>query len=981
MFFTQCRKGGGEIQQLQLASPRLNTDPRLITAYNLFSENENGIMLVHKTTRAGATTGMAAESINRSEQFLILVPTNKIATKTIVRDAVKYSDIKNAKVIHVPSNHNCIKNAEMCEEYPALKSLPFLPLPEKCNNCDDYDVCPITEIIRKPTSHGFAMTYHKMVALILSSMMSSGKEPSMSEEILDIIANTKNIILDEIHEIQYGKKTTTVAYDSRKPDQLHGYDVTKYIPLSQDYVNLWGMIVQFQAMRSSFDIHYAIHEIKGAAEADNYWDKHISKTIDNDFSDIRINKGSDITKVVIGIYQDIIEITKRKEEYKLDIKDILNLIDMLNIILSDRIVIHAERRDGYTVVLLSSVDMIHNKLLKSFTLHIQKKAKRILLTSATICSYDYSNMFKQETTPKNVTFGLGGDPMNTNAKMHILSDKNKIYAHGKSSYYTKKDEILHNIIHILESYGDEKCIIISLNKKSSIEIEKDLKALKHPHSVTYYKAPNMMGVSSNARVMIAIGAAQKPRNSFDAITQTRKDSDIILEESMHCDTWQAWSRVKDPKGLKDSVVFAFGITDEMCMNCVSWGFNRQIEINHTSNNFIADRKSTLVTTDCQCITIPNVTKCDNFLNMCLIASKNTQCNNLVPKSAPSPLLYNIIGDLGQYRVQYINNVDKNRFIRDFIFNRYDVHAQQKVSVGSWFKSESEFNDDLIKSHFNGSKTIGSYTLRPGNVVKWICFDIDAHYKEETPQEEIIKKELEADTNVDKLCNVLSSSNIPFIVEASGSSHSYHIWLFLKDVEAVKAKSFGDSIIKSLGIDCEVFPKQTKITRKGYGNLVKAPLGTHQKHGGLSKIKIDGEWVRDFESIDIGIIDISDYVIPEKPKRKSRTKTNHTHLTSIPAITGVRPCIQNALLMSLTGTHGHAMRIAIVREFYNFGMTDVEKLANLFKNQADFDFDTSKYQVESIIKDQYSIWSKETLNERCSTFIDCEKCENVVCKGW
>lgn len=973
--------GCGKVDACLEVCPRQNKDERLVTAYNLLQTHKQGIHLVHKTTRAGATTGIAAESINLNEQFLILVPTNKIATKTIVHDAVKYSDVYNAKVIHVPSNHNCIKNAEMCEEYPALQSLPFLPLPEACGQCESYEECPVTEIIRKPKSHGFALTYHKIVALQLSSMMGSvNQEPSISEQILGIISNVKNVILDEIHEVQYGKKTTRVVYDSRMAVNYRE-SVDKYVNIPVEYDDLWAMIINFQKMRVSQTVEFAIHEIKMATEADNYWDKHISKTIKNDFTDFRKTDEYDITKVIIGIYQDIIEITKNKDEYNIHIKDILGLIDMLNITINENLVIHAERRGSETVVLMSSIDSLHTSLLKSFTMSIQNKSKRIILTSATICSYDYSSMFIHRLKPDKCTFGIGGDPLKTNSKLTIISDTKQLYAHGKSSYFTKKDGILHHIIEILEGVGDKNCIIITLNKKSSVEVEKDLKAMGHPHKVTYYKAPSMMGVSSDARVMIAIGAAQKPRNSFDSITEDRNDSDILLEEAMHCDTWQAWSRVKDPKGESESIVFAIGVNETTCKNVVSWGFDRSVEIEHSSNEHTADRKKINVKSKKQCISLPNIVNAKDFSNARLIAGRILKVNFFCSDIAPSPLLYYIIGDLRHNLSKLYKVVTKQSLILNYIFNRYDVYAQQHMKNGSWFKTPDAVDGELIESHFTGDKTVGAYNLRNGDTVKWLCFDIDAHPKDTDTPEQVIQKEQNAVNGCKLLCSELRNVDFPYLLEASGSPYSYHVWVFLKDVKADKARSFGNEIIKALGIDCEVFPKQVKLQPGRYGNLVKCPLGTHQKHGGLSYVHVDGEWVRDFEKIKIGIVDISDYSIPKKPSRKSRSTKVNGFISGAPMITGVRPCIQSALTKSLTGTQGHAMRIAVVREFFNFGMESANDLAMLFKTQSDFNFDKSIFQVQSIIKDKYRIWSKMTLNDKCSQFVNCSECENVVCKEW
>ena len=64
-----------------------------------------------------------------------------------------------------------------------------------------------------------------------------------------------------------------------------------------------------------------------------------------------------------------------------------------------------------------------------------------------------------------------------------------------------------------------------------------------------------------------------------------------------------------------------------------------------------------------------------------------------------------------------------------------------------------------------------------------------------------------------------------------------------------------------------------------------------------------------------------------------------------------------------------MRIAVVREFHNNGISDPYDLAMLFHNQPDFDLDYSIKMVESIIKDDYGVWSWDTLVDRCGGFVE------------
>ena len=117
--------------------------------------------------------------------------------------------------------------------------------------------------------------------------------------------------------------------------------------------------------------------------------------------------------------------------------------------------------------------------------------------------------------------------------------------------------------------------------------------------------PETMGVTSDSRIMIAIGIAHKPSNAFDAISKDSIRSKILLNESVHCDTWQAWSRVKDPNGKDESIVFALGCCVEDCRNVVKWGFNRTLDISENKNG---EKKKITVSCETGTITTPKILK-------------------------------------------------------------------------------------------------------------------------------------------------------------------------------------------------------------------------------------------------------------------------------------------------------------------------------------------------------------------------------------
>lgn len=941
------------IQPTLAELPRINQDKRIRTAYNIYEGYEDGQLLIHKTTRAGCTTALVAESLNRNEKFLCVVPTNAIADETVVADAKKYSDRTDSKIIHIPSNHHCIKNMELCEQYPDLKVLPILPLPESCEGCSEYDHCGVSRILRCPECDGTVVTYKKLAAMMLAA---SSRPNTQAEKILDIISASKNVIIDEVHDLQFAESTHLTIYNDAIGPCLN---LGKYLVLPQSLKYINRTVHQFALIYQDKNVKAATHNVLGGAESEDYWKNHLSISINNPSPGI--TDGEDPGKVMTAAYNEIIEIMKNRKSLNLEIQDVLELYDMLSIVTNKTIAISAIRDKGRINVQLSAVDFLFSQMLNSYTMSIQNEEKRIMLTSATIGSYDYSDLFYGDDPITRVTFGTGGDPVNTNSKMLILADTKKYGSIGRNSHFKNKDEILAKTIKILESWGDQSCCIITLNRGYAANMEKDLEAMGHPHEVTYYRAPEMMGVTSDARIMIAIGLAYKPSNSFDVVTPNSKESKVLLQESIHADTWQAWSRVKDPQAKKESVVFGLGCTVEDCRNLTTWGYGRSVEI----EPYVARQKKRInVRCERENITKPKIKKCKNFDEMIAEGALHTHNKNVFTEINTDTLFNNKIGRLTQKSV----TINSKCGLLNLIINRKDVFAEQSVT-GTYFKNEYPINESLLQSHLEGKSTFGAYQLDQASEVKWICFDIDSHGPKNGEESEDAKamRDQQAENDKDRMCSFLELKEIPYLLEASGSPHSYHVWIFVNPVKARIAKAFGKEIIKAVDIDCELFPKQCTINKNGYGNLVKLPFATNKKHGGKSSICIDGEFVRDFNSLEIGVIDIPE-VTPEPIEKPIEPKIKVSK-------GDVRECIKNAAMMDLRGTQGHAMRIAICREYYNAGMSDPDELAKLFIYQDDYDFGISRNQVLSIISQELGNFRCSTLQDKCSKFIDCSKCKN------
>lgn len=301
----------------------------------------------------------------------------------------------------------------------------------------------------------------------------------------------------------------------------------------------------------------------------------------------------------------------------------------------------------------------------------------------------------------------------------------------------------------------------------------------------------------------------------------------------------------------------------------------------------------------------------------------------------------------------------------FMVNRVDCFALQHKD-GGYRTERTAIRNLMFSSHLSGNITIGAYQFNQDNQVKWVCADIDSHGEDST------ERDNKAETDTLKLCEYLTENEIPYLLEASGSKHSYHVWIFLVPVIGSIAKHFVEAIKNNAGIECEVFPKQNFVGKDGLGNLVKLPLATHQRHKGKSSILVNGEWTREVNNLEVTLVDLSNYAIPKEELIEINDKP-----CSMKSGGHIRPCIQNAIKLNLHALgdgRGQAMRVAIVREFWNSGMFSAEQLAMLFKTQVDFNYGISLYQVKSIIKVDFPNTKCRTLKAKCGSLLNCQDCK-------
>lgn len=158
-------------------------------------------------------------------------------------------------------------------------------------------------------------------------------------------------------------------------------------------------------------------------------------------------------------------------------------------------------------------------------------------------------------------------------------------------------------------------------------------------------------------------------------------------------------------------------------------------------------------------------------------------------------------------------------IKSLFVNREDVHARQfitKEKKKGFRLVKEKITSEKIKHHIEGKDFLGVYQLDNNSYVKWGCLDFDENTKEDFD-------------NAKKIYDFLNKKGFhPLPEKSGGGDYKVHIWIFSNDpIPAKQMKDFLEWVCEKTGVQPhENFPKQTKIDKGGYGNLLKLPFGTH-----------------------------------------------------------------------------------------------------------------------------------------------------------
>ena len=179
--------------EVRLESPTANFKLQDSLAAKVL-ESKTGVIPIIKVPRAGATTSLIKELVERHTKTVIFEPTHKIEESTIPQ-AISLSNNSSAKLLQIRENSVACKRLQIeCENNPNLKKAKFLLRPQKCEKCSFFEdpSCEMQRILNCTDWDVLTLTYQKLRALILSREYSE-----VSEQILQKIFSADVAVFDE----------------------------------------------------------------------------------------------------------------------------------------------------------------------------------------------------------------------------------------------------------------------------------------------------------------------------------------------------------------------------------------------------------------------------------------------------------------------------------------------------------------------------------------------------------------------------------------------------------------------------------------------------------------------------------------------------------------------------------------------------------------------------------------------------------------
>lgn len=783
---------------------------------------------------------------------LTVVPITNIGLKTVKKASEGFTN-NSVGVRHVPPNSECPDIKRLYEQYPSLRELPFMLIGD-CNSCYEdakgnpqnirkYIKCPIVQAAIPLTAKtSYTVTIQKLAAILLSkykkniSYEVSPDKLSIADRFYFQFERVDIIIVDECH-LFANEKTASLEAAIFEHDALSKFDLSHYNFIPDSYESLRKMIFEFANTWNQETLSASINEALEKSKEGTYGKKY-SNRVRNEFV------MNDSFEFMASVFFDIKNLVMELSEngtIKDKIDSIRTLYDIFCFVLAKDIQVTYKRerlpvdldKDKYRekiTVMTTVVDPLYNMLLERFLQDMAADGKRIILMSATPASwYDYNRCCPPNQIVTPVLFGETGDPLRTNELFYIVPDTRKLRGFGNDSLYKKsvREKYARRIIQIIEMYGPENCLIVAMNKKMAYMMQHTLKGLGHSYPIDYYNSANMIGVESDARVMIALGQAEKPKGAYDIFMHSEIESENRRIEAVHADTFQAWSRVKDPNGKVPSIVFALGCTYEQCKNVCTWGIGRDVEHIKTPYN---KKNVTNVTLQGPAIPMPQIIhpklKDQNF-DLTATLEEVSLYKKPVEDFRPIVCIGYTTDNTGQFFENIFINTSFDSLSETLakLYKTDSLLCDVKGIDGSLLESKTPITDELIRDHIEGRKLIHAYLLHSGIHTNAVCVEF-------SDKQNMIR--------LRGFLDLLEPTIKSLITEEDGL---YYVWFFFTQTTAKDAIAFVKSLLKSEMLDFKIsdyniYPTQSCKNSKGFGEPVMLPFFDSYKNDKMDEIEVN-----------------------------------------------------------------------------------------------------------------------------------------------
>ena len=950
-----------------------NIDPELVAAAS--EVLKAGSCKVFKTTRAGFTTSAVLAAMEAERPILVLSPTGKILSETVMRASM-------GRAIIVPANSFCPILQEQIEDDRFLAKIP-LPLPD-CKECPLMGQCAVTRIIKADKPPVVSLTYAKLNALILS-------KSEVARQIKHKLAQAEIVLLDEAHEIALPSAARVQAFYS--------------VPIPEEYKMLTEISQRWVDFCNENLELLTILKAEGDA---GYVGKHLSKTIP-----LKDELGF---KRLSAAWNELFSLAQRREELGLRDDEILAIRDIVSIMggywAAVSYIRENEGAEGRTYI-SGNVGAFH-RCLRDFLTEYVPYADHIY-SSATLI--EPSTEFFEGLSGKFVQDVIFPDLRNTNARMSVYPDRWRL---SSRNFARSLDRIVDRIVEICKDESAGVYILAPNSRKANV-IQRSLHETLGPAApkVDFYRSDMTIGVARDDRVCIAVGLAEVPSNAYDHLARGRDIEDRWLHsqslraQSVQAASWQAWSRVKDPEGEVESKVYCIGIRAEQVADVVTWGSGRRLERQEIREYELPD--GYIARTPKFKVQVENpieppiifseertashrerhsvkeyIAGIESSKDIIALKRGKVDIENILNRAIECQIMgesaQNAYTNSYRQNGQFLPNYVKvwhgapdqlALFLGVYFVNRSDCYAKQyrdtrheKWGYHKVTESLDDINLDAIKRHVRAQLMpqgyrfcIAVYQIGRDDRVSWICYDLDNHYNSNPEVREDVKR----------LLAVLDSYSIPYLLEASGSEDSYHVWVFLVPTRTYNAFKFSRQIAAEAGIKCEIWPKQQSINsdKAEFGNPVKLPLCIHNKTGRRSGF-LDPQTFEPLEYVPLpGLVRLFEVQEPQRKPVQNPIRVSVSDNRPAPRCSKLRPCLQKLIdsHVLLRGGPGHAARTAIAIDAYNAGLSK-EAAVDLFKHQDDFKLDYTMHQIESIYSKGLKPFNCSTLLDKCGDLVGC-----------